>query len=169
MAGYLDALASAERPVPRDEQALAALGPKMLKLARDRCAGAHPYLVSPAHTAFARGIIGSGPLLAPEQKVVLETDPARAREVGRESLAHYLAMPNYTNNLRRLGFGDDDLAGTGSDRLVDAIVAWGDVDAIGRRVREHHDAGADHVCIQVLGMNFKTLPLDEWRQLAALL
>jgi probable F420-dependent oxidoreductase len=168
-AAYLDALDAADPPVPVGERALAALGPKMLEFARDRSAGAHPYLVSPDHTAFARGILGPGPLLAPEQKVLLETDPTRARHVARDMVRHYLLMPNYANNLRRSGFDEEDLAGEGSDRLVDGLVAWGDVDAIGRRVRAHLDAGADHVCLQVLGTDPAVPPLDEWRRLAAII
>jgi probable F420-dependent oxidoreductase len=138
----------------------------MLTLARERAAGAHPYLTTPEHTQRAREILGAGRLLAPEQRVVLETDPATAREVGRRHLAVYLGLPNYTNNLRRLGFTDDDLAGAGSDRLVDTLVAWGDEDTIARRVREHHDAGADHVCIQALTGDPNAFPREAWRRLA---
>jgi probable F420-dependent oxidoreductase len=138
--------ASAEPP----ERVLAALGPKMLELARDHARGAHPYFVPPEHTEIARTILGDDPLLAPEQMVVLESDPTRAREVAREAMAMYVTLPNYVNNLLRLGFSEDDVTDGISDRLVDAIVAWGDVDAIAKRVRDHHDAGADHVCIQVL-------------------
>ncbi len=130
---------------------LAALGPKMLELSGKRAAGAHTYFVTPEHTAQAREVLGSGPLLAPEQAVLLETDPAAARALAREHHTRfYLTLPNYVNSLRRLGFGDEDFAGGGSDRLVDAVVAWGDVEAIQRRVREHHAAGADHVAIQPL-------------------
>jgi probable F420-dependent oxidoreductase len=166
MAGYLDALDTAEPPVPVEARVLAALGPKMLGLARDRAAGAHPYLTTPEHTQRAREILGGDRLLAPEQRVVLETDPATAREVGHQHLAIYLQLPNYTNNLRRLGFTDNDLAGAGSDRLVDTLVAWGDEDTIARRVREHHDAGADHVCIQVLTGDRNAFPREGWRRLA---
>ena len=166
MQGYLDALDAAEPPVPAAERMLAALGPRMLALAGDRTAGAHPYLVGPEHTAFARETLGTGPLLAPEQKVVLDTDPTRARAVARQHLARYLELPNYTNNLLRTGYGDDDLADGGSDRLVDGIVAWGDLSAIDARVREHRDAGADHVCLQVLLEDPSALPRDEWRALA---
>jgi probable F420-dependent oxidoreductase len=136
---------SPEHPSPI---VLAALRPKMLELARERTAGAHPYFVPPAHTAKAREILGPGPLLAPEQVVVLEPDAARAREVGRRHMASYLQLPNYVNNLRALGYGDADFADGGSEQLVDAIVAWGDEEAIAGRVREHFDAGADHVALQ---------------------
>ena len=127
---------------------LAALRPKMLELARDRTAGAHPYFVPPAHTARARETLGPQPLLAPEQVVVLETDATRARELGRRHMENYLRLPNYVNSLRSLGYDDADFADGGSERLVDAIVAWGDEDAIATRVRDHLAAGADHVAIQ---------------------
>jgi len=127
---------------------LAALRSKMLELARERTAGAHPYFVPPSHTAKARAILGPRPLLAPEQVVVLETDPVSAREIGRRHMAMYLRLPNYINNLRALGYDDRDFADRGSDRLLDAIVAWGDEEAIAGRVRDHLDAGADHVAIQ---------------------
>jgi probable F420-dependent oxidoreductase len=147
---YLDALATAAPPVPAEDTALAALGPRVLRLAAERTAGAHPYLVTPEHTRTARQTLGPGPLLAPEQKVVLETDPAKAREIARASVDFYLGLSNYLANLRRLGFTDDDFADHGSDRLIDALVAWGDAEAISARVAEHHAAGADHVCVQVL-------------------
>lgn len=169
MARYLDELAGAPAPVPRDELVLAALGPRMLALARDRSWGAHPYLVTPDHTRLARFVLGPGRLLAPEQAVVLETDPARARAIARRHVAFYLRAPNYVNNLVRLGFGESDFAGEGSERLVDAIVAWGNLDAIRRRIEEHLAAGADHVCLQVLSADAEALPLAEWRVLAALL
>ncbi len=163
---YLDALDSAPIPLPAERRALAALGPKMLELARDRTAGAHPYLVPPEHTAFARDILGPDKLLLTEQAVLLETDPGAARAAGRSHLALYLTLPNYLNNWRRLGFDDDDFAGGGSDRLVDALVAWGDEDAVAARVRAHFDAGADHVCVQALEDGFDVLALDQWRRLA---
>jgi probable F420-dependent oxidoreductase len=164
MVDYLDAL-DAKGAVAPDRRMLAALGPRMLRLAADRSAGAHPYFVPVEHTVRARQTLGAGPLLAPEVTVVLERDPSKARAVARTFMATYLALPNYTNNLRTLGFGDDDLAGGGSDRLVDAVVGWGDVDAIAGRVRAHHDAGADHVCVQVAsGRN--SFPLAEYRELA---
>jgi probable F420-dependent oxidoreductase len=152
MRGYLEAIDehtyTAPAPAHPSPVVLAALRPKMLELARDRTAGAHPYFVPPAHTAKARAILGPRPLLAPEQVVVLETDAARAREIGRRHMASYLRLPNYVNNLRTLGYHDADFADGGSERLVDAIVAWGPEDAIAQRVHEHLDAGADHVAIQ---------------------
>jgi probable F420-dependent oxidoreductase len=171
MRTYLDAMDRAPflaaAPSSEPTRVIGALAPGMLALAGELTAGAHPYFVPPDHTRGARAILGPGKLLAPEQAVVLDTDPARARAVARAHMAIYLGLPNYVNNLRRLGFGDDDLGGGGSDRLVDAIVAWGDVDAIVARVRGHHDAGADHVCVQVLTEDPRALPLAEWRTLAA--
>lgn len=163
---YLDALDGTPTPVPANARVLAALGPKMLELARTRAGGAHPYLVTPEHTAIARDALAKGPLVAPEQAVVLETDATKARAVARLHLAGYLALPNYANNWRRLGYTDDDIADGGSDRLVDALVAWGDEAAIAVRVQQHRDAGANHVCIQALTDNPIALPLDEWRRLA---
>lgn len=160
---FLDGLDAAG--VPASARVLAALGPKMLALSATRAAGSHPYLVTPEHTRQAREILGDGPLLAPEQKVVLSTDPDDARATGRRRLAGYLTLPNYLNSLRRLGFGDEDFADGGSDRLVDALVAWGDADAIAARVAEHRAAGADHVALQVLTADGH-LPLREWRALA---
>jgi probable F420-dependent oxidoreductase len=125
----------------------------MLELAREKTAGAHPYFVPPAHTVRAREILGPLPLLAPEQVAVLEPDPTRAREIGRRHMAPYLRLPNYVANLRTLGYDDADFADGGSERLVDAIVAWGDEHAIARRVREHLDAGADHVAVQAYADN----------------
>jgi probable F420-dependent oxidoreductase len=164
-AAFLDELDAAPVPVAPSARVLAALGPKMLELARARAGGAHPYNVTPAHTATARAALGPTGLLAPERAVALTTDAERARALGRGHLAVYLALPNYTNNLRRLGFGDDDLAEGGSDRLVDALVAWGDPGAIRARLQEHRDAGADHVCIQVLSED-GFFPLAVWRELA---
>ena len=164
---FLDDIDASVPTVPKHERVLAALGPKMLELSRDRTAGAHPYLVPPEHTESAREILGPGALLAPEQHVVLETDPATAREVARGSLALYLTLANYQNSWRRAGFTEDDIRAPGSDRLVDSIVAWGDEAFIARRVQEHLDAGADHVCIQVATAQGKSeMPLDEWRALA---
>jgi probable F420-dependent oxidoreductase len=157
---------------PRAEsepRVLAALGPRMLKLAAERTLGAHPYFVPVDHTAFARQTMGDGPLLAPEQAVVLERDPARAREVARHHMTRYLAAENYANNLRRLGFTDADVANGGSDKLVDAIVAWGRLEDVTARVQAHLDAGADHVCIQVLATEPGTLPKQAWRELASAL
>ena len=166
MASYLDGLDAAPTPLAADDRVLAALGPKMLELARSRTAGTHPYLVTPELTSKARAGIGPDGLVASEQGVVLETDPARAREIARSHLNTYLGLPNYSNNWKRRGFTDDDLADGGSDRLVDALVAWGDEAAIAARVQEHRDAGADHVCIQVLTSDPRALPVDEWRALA---
>ncbi len=170
MVRYLDAmdngLFTASPPTAPPQRVLAALGPKMLRLAAERTQGAHPYFIPPEHTAFARETMGEGSLLCPEQAAVLETDPSRAREIARGHMAMYLTLPNYTNNLRRFGFGDDDFADGGSDRLVDAIVAWGDEAAIADRVRAHHDAGADHVCVQVLPPTPTDAPLDLWARLA---
>jgi probable F420-dependent oxidoreductase len=168
MVDYLDALDAAVPPVGREDRVIAALGPKMLELARDRSAGAHPYLTTPKHTGEARAALGTGPLLAPEQMVILETDPSAARSVGRQALSRYLALPNYTNNLKRLGFTEADLADGGSDHLVDGIIAWGDIAAIAGRVKEHLDAGADHVCLQVLTDAPGAYPIPQWRQLAAI-
>jgi probable F420-dependent oxidoreductase len=165
MAGFLDGLDSAATPLARDRRVLGALGPKMLRLAGERAAGVHPYNVTPEHTATAREVLGPSRLVLPEQAVILVRDPDSARRIGREHLAVYLTLPNYTDNLRRLGFGDDDLSGGGSNRLVDALVAWGDVQAIAARVAQHRDAGADHVCIQVLGEE-GAFPRLAWRELA---
>ena len=165
MVSYLDALDSASPPLAPDDRVLAALGPKMLELARQRAAGVHPYNVTPDHTRIAREAVGPGKLVLTELAVALATDAETGRALGRQHLTHYLGLPNYTNNLRRLGFGDDDLAGGGSDRLVDALVAWGDEEAIAARVREHRDAGADHVCVQVLS-DEGMFPRRDWRALA---
>ncbi len=164
MSSFLDGLDGASTPLAPGSRVLAALGPKMLEIARTRTAGTHPYNVTPEHTALAREALGPSALVLPEQAVVLTTDPEEGRRVGRQHLLHYFDLPNYTNNLRRLGFGDDDFAAGGSQRLVDALVAWGDENAIAARVREHRDAGADHVCIQVL--SDEALPRSAWRQLA---
>lgn len=145
---YLDKLD--EFGVPRERRVVAALGPKVLQLAATRSAGAHPYLTTPEHTARARELIGPEAFLAPEHKAVLTTDAKQARAVGREALAIYLNLANYLNNWKRLGFSDEDVAKPGSDRLVDAVVAYGTVDAIAARLTEHLDAGADHVPVQVL-------------------
>ncbi|MEV5988041.1 LLM class F420-dependent oxidoreductase [Streptomyces sp. NPDC052051] len=168
MVGYLDALDAAG--VPAGRRVLAALGPKMLELSRDRAAGAHPFLVTPEHTARAREILGEGPLLAPETKVVLDTDPHSARAKARGSLAVYLGLPNYTKALRQFGFTDDDFADGGSDRLVDALFAWGDDDRIRERIGAFRSAGADHVALQVVVDQPRDfLPRADWRRLADLL
>jgi probable F420-dependent oxidoreductase len=145
-----DSLFMARGPQEDPGRVLAALGPKMLALSAEQANGAHPYFTTPEHTRTAREVMGPDALLAPEQMVVLETDPTEARRIARAGMEVYLRAPNYLNNLTRLGFDDGDIADGGSDRLVDAIVAWGSADQIAARVAEHHDAGADHVCVQVL-------------------
>jgi len=148
---------------------LAALGPKMLELAAKRSDGAHSYNVPPEHTAKARELMGAGKLLCVEQAAVLETDASKARQIARKFLDVYLGLPNYTNNFLRLGFTEEDIKGGGSDRLIDAIVAWGDLKSVQSRVQAHLDAGADHVCIQALSGEANALPLREWREFAALI
>jgi probable F420-dependent oxidoreductase len=173
MTEYLDAMDRAPYqavpPKTKPVRILAALGPKMLDLAARRADGAHPYNVTPEHTAEARQILGRGPWLCPEQAVILETDRIKAREIARAFLSIYLTLPNYTNNLLRLGFHDEDFQNGGSDRLVDALVAWGDLRSVSDRIRAHHAAGADHVAVQVLTAAAQTLPLQEWRVLASAL
>jgi probable F420-dependent oxidoreductase len=164
MGDYLDHLDAAGQPAA--ERVLAALRRRMLDLARDRAAGSHPYFVPPEHSAAARAELGSGPLLAPEQAVMVETDRDAARQAGRRFCERYLQLPNYTNNLRALGYTEEDLAPPGSDRLIDAIVAWGDEATIAARVQDHLDAGANHVCIQVVGGDPAALPVESWRRLA---
>ena len=146
---YLDELDAAM--VPTSRRVLAALGPRVLRLAAERSAGAHPYLTTPEHTAKAREQVGRSVFLAPEHKVVLTTDAEKARAVGRETAEHYLGLSNYVNNWLRLGFTQDDVSKPGSDRLIDAVVAYGTPEAIAQRLNEHLEAGADHVAIQVLG------------------
>jgi probable F420-dependent oxidoreductase len=148
---------------------LAALGPRMLTLAAELTEGAHTYTVPVEHTEQARRRLGPGPLLIPEQKVVLVSDPADARRIARATISRLFRLPNYAGNLRRLGFADMDFADGGSDRLIDALVAWGDVEDVRRRVKEHLDAGADHVALQVITADPTALPLREWRELSALL
>jgi probable F420-dependent oxidoreductase len=154
---YLEGMAKATyiaaRPAEKPTTLVAALGPQMLALTRDLTDGSHPYNVTPEHTAEARGILGPNKLLCPEQMVLLETDPAKARAACRKVLATYLPLPNYRNNFIRIGFSTDDFENGGSDRLIDSIIAWGDEAAIRRRIQAHWDAGADHVCIQ-------SIPLD---------
>jgi probable F420-dependent oxidoreductase len=170
MSSYLDAMEAApytaHRPDTPVRRVLAALGPKMLALAAEKTDGAHPYLVPVEHTAQARDVLGPQPLLCPEQMFVLERDPARAREIARRHLAVYLGQPNYVRNLARLGFRDDELGAEAGDRLVDALVAWGDVDAVVARVKEHLDAGADHVCVQALTADKRGVPFEQWRAVA---
>jgi probable F420-dependent oxidoreductase len=162
MRTYLEAMDKAPYaavpPAETPPTVIAALGPRMLKLAAERTRGAHPYLVPPEHTAQAREILGPGPWLCTEQKVLLETNASRAREVARKAAAIYLNLPSYRNNLKRLGYTDADLDGGGSDRLIDAVVAWGDEKTIADRIQAHRDAGASHVCIQPLHPEGKPLP-----------
>jgi probable F420-dependent oxidoreductase len=169
MRHYLEAMGKmdymAVAPAEPPKTVIAALGPKMLELARSHADGAHPYLVTPEHTAEARRILGPDKLLLVEQKVRLDTDPARARAVARKALGIYLGLPNYRNNLLRLGFTEAEIDGGGSDKLVDALVAWGDEAALEARIRAHLDAGADQVCIQALGENGR---LPDERALEAL-
>jgi len=169
MRDYLDGLSAAG--IPPTSLCLAALGPKMLELARDRTAGAHPYLVTPEHTAAAREALGPGPLLAPEQFVVLDSDPVRARAIARPYLHGYGQLANYANSWRRLGFSEDDITHV-SDRLVDALFACGSAEVIAERVSAHFAAGADHVCLQVVvGGAEQTVGtlMPVWRELAAAL
>ena len=165
MTRFLAGIDAAQPSLPLDRRVLAALGPKMLELAGARAAGVHPYNVTPAHTEQARQILGPDALVLPELAVALTTDAEEARRLGREHLQIYLTLPNYTNNLRRLGFEEADLADGGSNRLVDALLAWGDEDAIKSRVDEHRERGADHVCIQVLS-DERPFPYSAWRTLA---
>jgi probable F420-dependent oxidoreductase len=167
MVGYLDELDRAG--MGSGHRVLAALGPKMLDLSRDRAAGAIPYLVTPEHTAQARERLGEGALLAPEFKVVLDSDPSRARATARAYLAMYLKLPNYTKNFLNLGFTDADVSGGGSDRLIDAVFAWGDEATVRARIDAFHDAGADHVALQLVEDDMTRLPREGWRRLASLL
>lgn len=167
---YLDELDTAEHPVPVSERVIAALRPRALAIAATRAAGAHPYNVSPEHTARARAALGPTPLLIPEQKVLIGADATTAREVGRKTMSVYLRLPNYLNNLRELGFDDTDFVDGGSDRFIDTMVVWGPSDAIAARVREHLDAGADQVAVQVLSAtDSRGLPRSEWGQAADIL
>jgi probable F420-dependent oxidoreductase len=170
MVNYLDAMDRgmyfAAAPSEQPQRVLAALGPKMLKLSAERGLGAHPYFVPVEHTPIAREALGPDALLAPEQAVVFETDPATAREIARRHMATYLSLPNYTNNLRRLGWTDEHIDGGGSDQLVDAIVAWGSLDDIVARIATHLSTGADHVSVQVLPADPRGMPMTEWRELA---
>src|ERR1700738_985561 len=171
MRAYLDAMDKAPYraapPSSKPLRVLAALGPKMLQLSAERADGAHPYNTTPKHTAQARELLGPALYLCPEQAVVLEKDPAKARAIARKFIAIYLTLPNYTNNFLRLGFQEADFSNGGSDNLIDAVIAWGDLKAVLNRIHEHHAAGADHVCMQVLTADPKTLPLREYRELAS--
>ena len=169
MVEYLDAMDKGiffgAAPTTAPQRVLAALGPKMLKLAAERGAGAHPYFTPVEHTAFARETMGAGALLAPELAVVLETDATKAREIARKYMTTYTRLPNYANNLKRFGFTDDEITNQ-EDRLVDAIVAWGSMDTVVAAVKGHLDAGANHVCLQVLTDKPGSLPMREWQELA---
>ncbi|MFZ4812100.1 MAG: LLM class F420-dependent oxidoreductase [Ilumatobacteraceae bacterium] len=159
------ALFMARGPEVDPGRLLAALGPKMLELSATSANGSHPYFTTPDHTKLARDVMGADALLAPEQMVVLETDPVEARRIARAGMKIYLGLPNYYNNLARIGFDESDWSDGGSDRLVDAIVAWGTEEQIAARVGEHHAAGADHVCVQVL-QDGHGMPESQWRRLA---
>ena len=165
MRKYLDAMDAAQAGREAPPRVLAALGPKMLELARERAAGAHPYLTTPRHTAAARRTLGDGRFLAPEQAFVLESGPARARAIARKHLEPYLALENYRRSWLRDGFRDDDLSSEGSDRLVDELVAWGDEAAVRSHIERHFEAGADHVVLQACGPE----PVQELRSLASAL
>ena len=170
MRAYLDAMDAAPftaaAPTVRGRRVIAALGPKMLALAGERTDGAHPYLTTPEHTATAREILGPDKTLAPDQKLVLETDPTKARAVARQHLAGYLSQPNYQNSFLRQGYTADDIANGGSDAFIDAIVAWGTLKQVCARVQAHRDAGATHVAVQLLTEDMGELPLDRYRLLA---
>ena len=171
MRAYLQAMDDASfpfaaQPAAPGRRVLAALGPKMMALAAERADGAHPYLTTAEYTAAARAELGPDRLLAPHMAVMLEADPGRARERGRAFLTPYLGLPNYRRHFARLGFGPDDLADGGSARLVDALIAWGTVDEVRKRIAEQLDAGADHVAVQVIGAEPGHPPLTEWRTLA---
>jgi probable F420-dependent oxidoreductase len=170
MRDYLDAIDRAPSTAPEPEVAprlvLAALGPRMLELGAERAHGVHPYFVPVEHTAFARQRLGPGPVLAVEQTVVLESDPSRARDIARGFALDYLQTENYARNLRRMGWTEVDLRGQGSDALIDAVVAWGNVDRVAVRVRQHLDAGADHVCVQVVAQDELDPCLPQLRDLA---
>lgn len=170
MDAYLEAMTHAQyvsrQPAQRPLTVLAALGPRMLELAAAKADGAHPYNVTPEHTAQARAILGAGKLLCPEQKVLLESDPVKARKAARDYLAIYLTLPNYRNNLLRLGFSESDFDNGGSDPLIDALVVWGDESRIRERIQAHWDAGADHVCINTI--HPEGLPVPDERVLELL-
>lgn len=169
MVDYLNAMDAglyfSPAPSSTPRRVLAALGPKMLQLAAERTDGAHPYFTPVEHTAFARTTMGADAFLAPEVAVILETDATKAREIARGFMKTYTRLPNYANNLKRFGFTDGEIIDQ-NDRLVDAIVGWGSTDAVVSKIKEHFDAGADHVCIQVLTDATGTLPMAQWRELA---
>jgi probable F420-dependent oxidoreductase len=167
MREFFDGLDAAETSVPEDERVAAALGPKMLDLAKERSLGTHPYFIDVQHTRFARERLGDGPLVAPEVAVVVEADPETARRHAREYAKLYLGLTNYTNNLLRFGYTEQDIADGGSDRLIDAVIPHGNPEQIADAIRAHLDAGADHVCLQPLGHGPE--PLEDFRALAAAL
>lgn len=173
MVSYLDAMDKAmyvcPKPAAPPQRALAALGPKMLELSAKRSWGAHPYFVPVEHTAYARKVMGAEGKLAPEMAFTLETDPDKARKIARAHMDIYLKATNYINNLKRLGYADEDIANGGSDRLVDDIVAWGTPEQVAARVAAHHAAGADHVCLQALNDDPQVFPIDQYRTMAPLL
>jgi probable F420-dependent oxidoreductase len=170
MRAYLEAMSKAPyqsvEPPEKPPTVLAALGPNMLQLAAEMTSGAHPYFVPVEHTRRARETLGPKALLAPEQAVVLEANADRARAIARVHTQYYLRLSNYANNLQRLGYTEEDVTGGGSDRLVDDIVAWGDLGAVAARIDAHFEAGADHVCVQVIGEDQRALPMDAWTALA---
>jgi probable F420-dependent oxidoreductase len=166
LGGLDEAFTVSPPPAEDPPRVLAALGPKMLELAAGRAWGAHTYFVPVEHAVVAREHLGDGPQLLVEQAVVLSADPDVARDAARKHMQMYLTLPNYVNNLRRLGWGDDDFADGGTDKLVDAIVVWGDEAANRARVDEHFAGGADHVCVQVITENLTHLPMEQWRRLA---
>jgi probable F420-dependent oxidoreductase len=166
VAGFLAELDATGAPaVGKERRILAALGPRMLELAAERSIGGHPYFTTVEHTQVARKVLGEGPVLAPEVAVVIDADPAAARAAARAYMAGYLSLPNYTSNLLRTGWTDDDVGNGGSDRLVDALVPWGSAQAVAARLIEHREAGADHVCIQVVGGD-GTFPAASYAELA---
>lgn len=167
MRDFFDGLDAAETPVPREERLAAALGPKMLDLARERSLGTHPYFVDVQHTRFARERVGDGVLVAPEVAVVVEPDAEKAREIARGYAASYLRLSNYTTNLLRFGYTERDIENGGSDRLIDAVVPHGSPEQVADAIRAHLEAGADHVCLQPLGHGDE--PLDDFRALAEVL
>ena len=171
MRDYLDKMATSPYtgPPPKDKPptVIAALGPKMLELASEKCDGAHPYFTSPSHTKMARDAMGPDSLLCVEQKVIFETDPTKARDIARKAAQTYQRLPNYRNNWLRMGLGEADVDGDGSDTFIDATFAWGEIDAIKNRVQEHYDAGASHVCVQPIHPEGRMGDID-WRVLEAL-
>jgi probable F420-dependent oxidoreductase len=173
MRAYLDAMMAAPYAAPEPDPpvplVLGALGPRMLELAAERADGAHPYFVPVEHTVGARKRLGTEPFLGVEQAAVLASDREVGLRIARAFAKSYLALPNYTNNLRRLGWSDEDLAGEGSERLIDAVIAIGDVDAIVRRISDHLDAGADHVCVQLREEQPADPALAAYRELASAL